>query len=196
MKVFGIKQYENRNVKEHMEAELIWKNFDQALSRFICGKVKHQDICHDILQNVYIKVIDNSERIQRAENLGAYLFRIANNEVYNYYRSISKNEEIGVEEDRIDEREKSTPEFELADCCLRPMIEALPPIYRDALILTELEGLSQVALAEKFKISVSGAKSRVQRAREKLKAEILKCCRYEFDKYGNIISKTKNKKKS
>lgn len=179
-----------------MEAELIWQNFDRELSRYICGKVKQQDICHDILQNVYIKVIDNSERIQSAGNLGAYLFRIANNEVINYYRTASKHEEIGVDDDRIDEREDSVEGFQLADCCLRPMIEALPPIYRDALILTELEGLSQVALAEKLKISVSGAKSRVQRARQKLKAEILKCCRYEFDKYGNIIQKTKNEEKS
>jgi RNA polymerase sigma-70 factor (ECF subfamily) len=72
------------------------------------------------------------------------------------------------------------------------MIESLEPIYRDALILTELEGWSQKQLAEKAGISLSGAKSRVQRAKEKLKEVIFNCCTYEFDKYGNIISAKKN----
>jgi RNA polymerase sigma-70 factor, ECF subfamily len=96
--------------------------------------------------------------------------------------------EIEPEQEEIKERA-----LQLADCCLRPMIEALPAIYRDALIMTDLEGLSQKALAEKLGISISGAKSRVQRAREKLKEEILNCCQYEFDKYGNIISCCNNK---
>jgi RNA polymerase sigma-70 factor (ECF subfamily) len=56
------------------------------------------------------------------------------------------------------------------------------------LILTDLDGLTQKQYATIAGISLSGAKSRVQRAREKLKELILKCCEYEFDKYGNIIA--------
>ena len=51
----------------------------------------------------------------------------------------------------------------------------------------DFEGMSQKEYADRLGISISGAKSRVQRAREKLKDLILKCCDYQFDKYGNVI---------
>jgi RNA polymerase sigma-70 factor (ECF subfamily) len=66
------------------------------------------------------------------------------------------------------------------------MIERLPQPYREALELTEYDGLTQQALAERLGISVSGAKSRVQRGREKLKGMLLDCCRVEHRTGGGI----------
>jgi RNA polymerase sigma-70 factor (ECF subfamily) len=67
------------------------------------------------------------------------------------------------------------------------MIYSLPEPYRDALVLTEFEGLTQKELAERLGISLSGAKSRVQRGREKLKEMLFDCCRFEFDRRGRMI---------
>jgi RNA polymerase sigma-70 factor (ECF subfamily) len=67
------------------------------------------------------------------------------------------------------------------------MVNALPEPYREALYLTEYQGLSQRELAARLGISLSGAKSRVQRAREKLKQLLLDCCHFEFDRLGRII---------
>jgi RNA polymerase sigma-70 factor (ECF subfamily) len=50
-----------------------------------------------------------------------------------------------------------------------------------------MEGLSQRELADKLGISYSGAKSRVQRGREKLKNMVLQCCEVATDKYGNVL---------
>ena len=50
--------------------------------------------------------------------------------------------------------------------CLSPMIERLPEAYRDAIVMTELQGQTQRAAALSLGISVSGMKSRVQRARQ------------------------------
>jgi RNA polymerase sigma-70 factor (ECF subfamily) len=67
------------------------------------------------------------------------------------------------------------------------MLRCLPRKYRQALELTEMQGFSQTELAARLNISVSGAKSRVQRAREKLKEALLDCCHFEFDRYGRVI---------
>ena len=67
------------------------------------------------------------------------------------------------------------------------MINSLPEKYKQALILTEFQNLTQKELAERMGLSVSGAKSRVQRARIKLKELLLGCCSLEFDHYGNVI---------
>src|SRR5437588_726670 len=71
--------------------------------------------------------------------------------------------------------------------CIKEMVDSLTNDYRQALILTEYEGLTQRELAVRLGISVSGAKSRVQRAREKLKDMLLDCCHFEFDHSGRVI---------
>ena len=71
--------------------------------------------------------------------------------------------------------------------CVSGMVAALPEAYRDALRLTEYQGLSQKALSERLGISFSGAKSRVQRARAKIKEQLLNCCHFQFDYAGRII---------
>ena len=70
---------------------------------------------------------------------------------------------------------------------LMNMIKQLPPKYSEALLLTDYEGLTQKELSEKLGISLSGAKSRVQRARKLLKEMYMKCCHIEFDRNGTIV---------
>lgn len=173
----------------------IWNNYGKQLSEFICKKTNHQEYCNDVLQDVYLKIIHNIEKVNKARNIKSYLLKIADNTVIDFYRA--KAAKPVANADFVDSMEAVEIEVEdtslqLADCCLRPMIESLEPIYREALILTELEGLTQKQFADKVGITHSGAKSRVQRAKEQLKAVIADCCTYEFDKYGNIISCRKN----
>jgi RNA polymerase sigma-70 factor (ECF subfamily) len=67
------------------------------------------------------------------------------------------------------------------------MVERLPQPYREAVELAEFEGLTQRALADRLGISLSGAKSRVQRAREQLRTMLLDCCRIETDARGGVV---------
>lgn len=71
--------------------------------------------------------------------------------------------------------------------CVRAMVRSLPEMDRQALVLTEYQGLTQKEMAERLGLSFSGAKSRVQRAREKLKQQLLECCHFELDRRGHII---------
>jgi|SRR5436190_16071019 len=172
----------------------IRNNFGGNLSALICKKVNHQDHCHDILQEVYIKVIQNIDKVAEAKNIRSYLLKIADNAVSDYYRKNTNKtyEDISDNILMTDESKQNDSSLQLADCCLRPMIESLEPIYRDALIMIELEGLPQKQYAEKAGISYTNAKTRVQRARQQLKEIIEHCCTYEFDRYGNILSCQKN----
>ena len=71
--------------------------------------------------------------------------------------------------------------------CIPAFLDSLPEKYREALFEVEINGLSQLELAKKLDISYSGAKSRVQRGREKLREALLDCCDIAADKYGNIL---------
>jgi hypothetical protein len=67
------------------------------------------------------------------------------------------------------------------------MIETLPEKYRDALLLSEIQGLTQWETAERLSISHSAAKSRVQRGRDQLRELLLACCHVEFDRSGRVV---------
>jgi RNA polymerase sigma-70 factor (ECF subfamily) len=170
--------------------DTIYKIFDSQLADLICRKVNHQECCNDILQEVYIKIILNIDKIEKAGNIKSYLLKIADNAVVDHYRKESNKKNDTFSEDFVlpEETRVKDQTLKLADCCLRPMIESLEPIYSEALILTELEGLTHQQYAEKIGLSYTNAKTRVRRAKEKLRKVILHCCQYQFDKYGNIVS--------
>ena len=74
------------------------------------------------------------------------------------------------------------------------MIEQLPDKYREAIKLSEIEKKTQKEVAELEKISLSGAKSRVQRGRALLKAMLHDCCQIEINKNNQLVSYEKKDK--
>jgi RNA polymerase sigma-70 factor (ECF subfamily) len=166
----------------------IHQTFGRQLHNIVCKKLAHQDDCHDIMQEVYLKILLNINKVEQADNMAAYLVTLTNNTVIDHFRKAKLVTYSTINEGTVAGYEVTKDQsLQLADCCLRPMIESLPEIYRDALIATELENMKLKDYAEKADISLSNAKVRVQRAKEKLKDIIMQCCSYDFDKYGNII---------
>lgn len=69
-----------------------------------------------------------------------------------------------------------------------PLVAMLPSPYREAITLTELEGLTQQEAAEMVGISLSGMKSRVQRGRRLLRQALDECCEIALDARGAVMS--------
>lgn len=168
------------------EIQKIWNELNEDLGRYVCDKVNHQDHCHDILQDVYLKMVSNIEKIKNVDNIKAYLIRISSNTIADHYRSNKTSEAIQHYEAPVSSCCGQSYQ-ELAGNFLVKAIGQLPEKYRVALTKTELEGLSQKEYADMMGMSFSGAKSRVQRARQKLRDLVKQCCDYQFDKYGNVI---------
>jgi RNA polymerase sigma-70 factor (ECF subfamily) len=70
--------------------------------------------------------------------------------------------------------------------CLRPLLTRLPAKYREALELTELEGVSQVVAAERLGLTTSGMKAQVQRPRTQLRELLVEYCEVELDRRGGV----------
>ncbi len=159
----------------------IWRNFDSQLRRAVCAKMNGQDECLDVLQDVYIKIIKNIDRIEQVENVSSYLHTLANNTVLDHFRMKLRKPQLQGEAINqltiIDETAGKENEIENSCLqCLEPGIDTLPPLYREAFIMSEVRGMRQQEVAEKLGVSLSGVKSRVQRARQKLREEVLRCC--------------------
>ena len=168
--------------------ESIWEEFSTPLKSFIRRRVKNDQDVDDILQNVFYKIHNNISSLREADKIHAWVYRTARNAITDFYRTQKSEESISeLTEEIVNEVEdESTANDEIAQC-LKAMIEHLPEKYKQAIILTEFQNLTQKELGERMGLSLSGAKSRVQRARVKLKEMLLGCCHLEFDRLGNVI---------
>lgn len=180
-----------------MEVQEIWAAFNVELRQFVRNKVKDDGLADDIMQEIFEKVIRNIKRLNEVENIQEYLYKVARNTVIDSFRSrkLRLKESAPVEQVANFEMDDSAAESLnsiISQCCVLPFINKLPEKYRDALIASEIENQSQKQLAEKLDISYSGAKSRVQRGREKLKDLLQDCCNFEHDSYGNLIQSDSN----
>ena len=193
---------------EH-SVEQIWDDFSSRIRAFIYSRVSNPSNVDDILQEVFLKIHSKIDTLKDNTKIQSWIYRIAQNTIIDYYRkqrnesvdidSIHLNEETDEEytaqERSVDgqvtysnsDKEELSAEQEIASG-LKEMVEALPEKYSQALLMVEFEGVSQIELAKRLGISISGAKSRVQRGRQMLKDSLMRCCHFEFDKYGTIIS--------
>ena len=171
--------------------EALWNQYSRRLGTFIRSRVEDDAEAEDILQEVFIRIHRNLCCQADRDKPESWIYQIARNLIIDHYRKrrswveLPENlpsdpdwgEWVNLEDD---------PEAKLA-LSLREMIDELPEPYSQALILTEYQGLSQKQLAERLGISLSGAKSRVQRAREKLRDMLLNCCHFELDRRGRVL---------
>jgi RNA polymerase sigma-70 factor, ECF subfamily len=166
----------------------IWDDFTGQLRRFIAGRIRHEADVDDILQEVFIKIHRGLDRLEDPSKLHAWVYQITRNAITDYYRKGDETVEARAELPDIVTEEGGNEEVEAEVATwLRPMMEELPEKYREALQFTDIQGLTQKELAGRLNISLSGAKSRVQRAREKLKGVLLECCHLEVDRRGKVV---------
>ena len=169
---------------------MVWTEMQGPIRRFIRSRVGDGHVADDLTQEVMLKAQTHLADAPAEDRLTAWLFQIARNTVTDFYRSRRNRGQVTL--DQVEEP-PSPPAAAAADvttelaACLRPMVGRLPRPYREAVELTEFGGLTQHALAGRLGISLSGAKSRVQRGREKLKAMLLDCCSIEVSRNGTVL---------
>jgi RNA polymerase sigma-70 factor (ECF subfamily) len=172
--------------------ENIWKEFESKLRSFIYSKIRDKVITEDILQDVFLKIHLNIGSLRDESKIRPWLYQITRNRIADHYR---QNKSVVHDTPGLAEPDEQEADNRIMGEAIQDMIGMmgdLPPEYCEALCLTELEGLSQKEYAERLGIPYSSAKSRVQRSRKLLRDMLLKCCHYEFDKYGTVLTISKN----
>ena len=186
-------------MERNAETKEIWSQTHQRLLSFIRGRVRTAHDAEDILQDVFVRIHANIDKVRDTENVTAWVHQITRNVITDYYRRRAASagaltrlaEQIDERIPPVSEREAQADALrrardELAQC-LKPMLGEVPEPYRQAVRLTEVEGMTQKDAAEKLGVSISGMKSRVQRGRRKLKDVLLDCCEVELDRRGEPV---------
>lgn len=164
----------------------LWQGYRAELVRFVNRRVNDPTAADDIVHDVLVKALSQLATLDDRAKLRAWLFRITRNAIVDHYRARRPTEQLPDEPRAELPAETKQAEQELARC-LEPLLGALPSPYRQALTLAEVDGLAQREIAKREGLSLSGAKSRVQRARKMLRDALLACCQVEVDRRGGVV---------
>ncbi|HVJ21555.1 MAG TPA: sigma-70 family RNA polymerase sigma factor [Polyangiaceae bacterium] len=163
------------------------QELEQKLRPFVARRVPPADI-DDVLQDVFVRVQQALSGLRDQDRFVPWLYQVARSAVQENLRQRARHPlAASADEPPAPESDEADPSAGGLAAYAAAAIERLPSPYREALTLTELQGLTQQAAAEALGISVSGMKSRVQRGREKLREIIEECCAIALDVRGGVI---------
>jgi RNA polymerase sigma-70 factor, ECF subfamily len=185
-----------------IEVTEIWEQVHNGLRAFIAKRIADEAEVDDILQEVFLRMHRGIDALKDPQRVVSWIYQITRHAIIDHYRAPERRREMpaGLAADMeatgtaavtpiIDSGDSGEHRAELAGC-LRPMIDRLDKGYREALILVELEGLTQEAAAKRIGLSLSGMKSRVQRGRRQLKRKLSDCCLIQLDQRNGVADYT------
>src|ERR1700693_1829975 len=157
------------------------------------SKVGDPATADDLTQETFVKVSRALAKGTTPEHFRGWLYQIARNTTIDFF---TESRRFVPLEDSIVNREAGKSEnYDSGDNEFRKqlfsytlkVIETLPAEDREALTLNEVDSLSREELAGELGISLTAAKSRVHRARAKLRKTVEECCRLVTDPYGRVM---------
>ncbi len=166
--------------------EQIWHDYHTGLHRFIQNRVGDVTVADDILQDIFLRIHSRIDTLRDDRKMQSWIYHIARNSIIDHYRKHKVMVPLPETLTALEPEPTDSAQQEILDC-LMPMIQLLPDHYREALMLSEINGYTQQTVAAKQNLSLSGAKSRIQRGRTMMKDMLLDCCRFEFDPRGRIV---------
>jgi RNA polymerase sigma-70 factor (ECF subfamily) len=177
-----------------MTIDTLFKLYYHPLFNYAKSITKDVDEAHDAVQQVFIKINAKLLDLKDEQKIKSWLFTITKNTIYDFMRSKKKFEpisDIHIPEEFPDENIN-----DLISLWIQESIQEFPKEEQEILYQSEILGVNQKELAKSFNLPYSTLKSKIQRAREKIRKNLTECCTIIFDKNGNALDYYKNKCKS
>lgn len=160
-----------------------WQRHEGELRRWLLHRVHDPHETEDLLQDLFLKALRQERVFCNLANPRAWLFEVARNALIDRLRL--KKAWVELPDDLEADAEEPAAVDALAVCLPRILAE-LAEEDREAITLCDLQGLSQAAYARLKGLSLPGAKSRVQRARRRLRERLTEACQVRFDAAGRV----------
>jgi RNA polymerase sigma-70 factor, ECF subfamily len=162
------------------------------------GDTDAEDVC----QEVFVKVHRALPEFRGDSSLATWIYRIATNSALDHAQSaptrhalqhaeLSDADELPVcNEAGAPARKALLPDTQLIrkdmNDCIRGIVDGLPELYRTALVLSDLEGLTNAEIAGILDISLDAVKIRLHRGRARLRKEMDKKCVFYRDSRNEL----------
>jgi RNA polymerase sigma-70 factor (family 1) len=151
----------------------LYYHYGGKLHAHLLRMVKSEEIAREILQDTFMKIWEHRERTDVDKPFGAYLNRIAENRVYDHFRSLAREKRLAVtlfsafvdshtdHEDEVMQNESTL--------LIHKAIDLLPPVRRKVYLLSRIEGKSYEEISDLLDISTSTINDHIVKANRFLK---------------------------
>ncbi len=175
----------NNQTSSDLLFEKIVNQYGESLMRLAYTYVKNYQVAEDIVQDVFLKTFEKQSDFREESSYKTYLYRVTINRSYDHFRNWSyKNLFFTDKITKVIRQEKSTELLVITEnenYLLGEKILSLPLKYREVIILHYYNDYGIAEIAFILGIPPNTIKTRLRRAREKLKG-ILE--RTEGEMYG------------
>jgi RNA polymerase sigma-70 factor, ECF subfamily len=165
-----------------------WKALEAAVRRYVSAQIADACVRDDLVQDVLLRLHRHLGNLRRRDKLAALVYRTARSVVVDHFRRRRSTTEFSDElaaPSLLPEAFDSDP-TEVLGRWLAGRVDRMPERYREVLRRTELQGQTQRQVADDLGLAYSTVKSRAQRGRALLHADLLACCRVEVDARGRV----------
>lgn len=169
-----------------------WEANQREIKAYLTHQVRDASQAEDLLQDVFIKAMQYGDAFCRLDNERAWLFQVARHVLIDYGRL--KKETLPVPDDLAQELPEIAPVEELAECIVRVLSE-LAADDRDIIQRCDFNGMKLQAFADANGLTLSAVKSRIQRARQRLREHLTSACQVRFDEQGKVCCNVPRNKK-
>jgi len=160
-----------------------WNRLETELLNFMRHRLDDASEAEDLLHDVFLKAWAQGDKFCSVVNPRAWLFEVARNTLIDHGRRIRN--EVALPDD-IPAIEPELLAVDGLASCLPRVLSELSVEDREAIQRCDLEGMPQAVFAELKGLSLPGAKSRIQRARQRLRARMSTACQVRLDEAGHV----------
>jgi RNA polymerase sigma-70 factor, ECF subfamily len=164
-----------------------WQAHEGELLGYLRHRLRDPEAAADVLQDVFVKALRQGQGFCTLDNPRAWLFQVARNALVDRARTTRPQEPLTPElaDSLPDRSEAEAPVDALSDCLTRTLSE-LPPADADILRACDLEGETQRSFADRHGLGLAAVKSRLLRARQRLRDRMVQACQVDLDAGGRV----------
>jgi RNA polymerase sigma-70 factor (ECF subfamily) len=170
-------------ITTYQSASKLWLAYAEGLRDYLRRRTVDDALSEELTHRVLLKVVNSCCSGREVHNEGAWLFRISHNVLMDHYKEAGGGAQVPA---WTEETEGADVLQELA-VYVRPLIGLLPKKYADPLKLADIDGIPQAEIARQLGLGLSATKSRIQRARLRLRDKIAECTYLITDADGRPV---------
>ncbi len=172
-----IKEFQDNNtIKAY---EILVKRYKDPLMNFVYRFLGDKDACTDVVQDTMMKFYMNKDSYKSFAKFSTWIYTIAGNLAKNELKRRKRRQIFSLNNNDDDERtiqveDKSfwapdrVADSNIKNEIIQKALLKVKPVYREVVILRDIQALSYEEIAEITDLSIGTVKSRINRGRAQL----------------------------
>jgi len=168
---------------EETAYETLLQRYQQPVYNLALRLLNEPGDASDVVQEVFLKIFRNVGHFRHQSSLKTWIYRITVNEAHNQRRWFfrHRSREVGLEDEPQEARNRvldgTRSPFDYAfdrekHVLIETALARINPLFREVVVLRDIEDLSYEEIADVLQISLGTVKSRIMRGREALRQEL------------------------